>query len=280
MNFFHFFCSNCSLFVVSLFSLLGRHPVVESRLSKQSSTSFSVQSNYVPNSCSLNASTSIWLITGANMAGKSCFLRSIALLILLSQIGSYVPASSCRLTVVDQLFSRVGSSDNLYLDQSTFYLEMSEISNILHRATSRSFVIIDEAGRGTSSTDGLSLAVAMLEHIHNKIQCRTLFATHYHELSLTQQYLKKLQCYMMEVKTVEENSAADSSLSSSAIPSLIFPHRLIPGVVSSSYGIPIALYAGVPASVIERAQEVLEGLQSTPILDAYKQIVKQSNKDK
>lgn len=211
----------------------------------------------------------------------------------MAQIGSYVPASSCCLSVVDQIFSRVGASDNVRDDQSTFFIEMSELSNIIQYATRHSLLIIDEAGRGTSSTEGFSIALSVLEYIHNRIKCRTLFATHYHELSLADKYLNRMKCWKMSVETSEQreehaSSQSHSPASSSSFPHsalspssshpfshIIFHHKLVPGVVTTSYGIPIARYAGIPDAILLRAQFLLNQLQSTNIQSVYKEIIKQ-----
>ncbi|AIF81339.1 DNA mismatch repair protein MutS [endosymbiont of Acanthamoeba sp. UWC8] len=215
----------------------GRHPVVEKYL----------KSKFIPNDCIQNEEQNLWLITGPNMAGKSTFLRQNALICILAQIGSFVPAKSAHIGIVDKLFSRIGSGDDISRGQSTFLVEMVETASILNNATANSFVILDELGRGTSTYDGLSIAWSVIENIHNEIKCRTLFATHYHELTELEQHLKYLRCYTMKVTEWEEK--------------IIFMHEVIKGKADRSYGIHVAEIAGVPLSVIERANLILSQLE-------------------
>ena len=217
----------------------GRHPVVEKHLPS---------GEFVPNDLSLmsdSGDATFALITGPNMAGKSTFLRQNALITLLCQIGSFVPCSQARLGVVDRIFCRVGASDNLARGESTFLVEMSETARILRTATDRSFVIMDEVGRGTSTEDGLSIAWAVSEYLLDKICCKTLFATHYHELTrLENAHLKKLCMAVNE-------SGSD----------VVFLRKVIPGSSANSYGIHVARLAGIPDAVIKRASSILERVQ-------------------
>ena len=218
----------------------GRHPVVERALSASHDT-------FTPNDCSLNDGDTFWLLTGPNMAGKSTFLRQNALIIILAQMGSHVPAKSARIGLVDKLFSRVGASDELAKGHSTFMVEMVETASILNQSTDRSFVILDEIGRGTSTHDGLSLAWATAEYLHTVLKSRTLFATHYHELSDLENTLQTLSCHTIKVKEWEET--------------IIFLHEVIKGTADRSYGIHVAELAGLPRGVIERAKVLLHSLE-------------------
>ena len=219
----------------------GRHPVIESVLRKRGD-------NFVKNDCNLNTN-SIALLTGPNMAGKSTYLRQNAIIVVLAHLGSFVPASSATIGICDQLFSRVGASDNLAAGQSTFMVEMSETANILNRATNRSFIIFDEIGRGTATYDGMAIAQAVLEYL-NELCPRTLFATHYHELTglVSNGYLPNVMCLTIDVR--EYNNE------------IIFMHKIISGVANRSYGIQVAKMAGMPASVVARAETVLCALES------------------
>lgn len=219
----------------------GRHPIVEKALGHHEEDSF------MPNSCRMDEGENLWLLTGPNMAGKSTFLRQNALIILLAQMGSYVPAKSARIGIVDRLFSRVGASDDLARGRSTFMVEMVETAAILNQATEFSFVILDEVGRGTSTHDGLSLAWAVLEYLHNTISCRTLFATHYHELTSLEERLAHLVCYTMKIREWQGRA--------------IFLHEVIPGCADKSYGLYVAKMAGVPESVLKRAHGILTTLE-------------------
>jgi DNA mismatch repair protein MutS len=220
----------------------GRHPVVEKALSDTSASAF------VPNDCDLAAANRLWLLTGPNMAGKSTFLRQNALIVILAQMGSFVPAKAAHIGVVDRVFSRVGAADDLARGRSTFMVEMVETATILNQATDRSLVILDEIGRGTATFDGLSIAWAALEHIHEVNNCRALFATHYHELTALASRLSALRCYTMLVKEWQDD--------------VVFLHEVGPGSADRSYGIHVGKLAGLPASVIDRAEEVLAALQS------------------
>lgn len=221
----------------------GRHPVIDFVLRSRGD-------NFVKNDCNLNVK-SIALLTGPNMAGKSTYLRQNALLVVLAHLGSFVPAVRATIGICDQLFSRVGASDNLAAGQSTFMVEMSETANILRRATRSSFIIFDEIGRGTSTYDGMAIAQAVLEYL-NELQPRTLFATHYHELTAlvgcNPGQLQNVSCLTIDVR--EHNNE------------IIFMHKIVAGVANRSYGIQVAKMAGMPASVVSRAEEVLSGLES------------------
>ncbi len=220
----------------------GRHPVVEQALRRGDGGAF------VGNDCALGTGQRLWLLTGPNMAGKSTFLRQNALICLLAQIGSYVPAESARLGVVDRLFSRVGAADDLARGRSTFMVEMVETAAILNQATNRALVILDEIGRGTATFDGLSIAWATVEHLHDVNKCRALFATHYHELTALDAKLPDLACYTMRVKEWQGD--------------VVFLHEVAPGAADRSYGVHVAKLAGLPHAVIERAEAVLAILES------------------
>ncbi len=217
----------------------GRHPVVEAALSKQSQS-------FIANDCNLGEEQRLWLLTGPNMAGKSTFLRQNALITILAQMGSYVPAQSAHIGIVDKLFSRVGAADDLARGQSTFMVEMVETAAILNRATEQSLVILDEIGRGTATFDGLSIAWACVENLNAVNKSRALFATHYHELTALQSRLDALCCYSMAVKEWKGD--------------IVFTHNVVKGSADKSYGIHVAKLAGLPPNVIARAKEVLTGL--------------------
>ncbi len=221
----------------------GRHPVVEQALSRVGDAPF------VPNDSDLSAEAGarIWLLTGPNMAGKSTFLRQNALIAILAQIGSYVPASSAHVGIVDRLFSRVGAADDLARGRSTFMVEMVETATILNQATERSLVILDEIGRGTATFDGLSIAWACVEHLHEVNTCRALFATHFHELTVLSERLASLSNATMKVREFKGD--------------VVFLHEVGPGAADRSYGIQVAKLAGLPVPVIERASEVLALLE-------------------
>ena len=221
----------------------GRHPVVERALHENE------EEQFVPNNCSMSSGDHLWLLTGPNMAGKSTYLRQNALIIILAQMGCYVPAAKAHIGVVDRVFSRVGASDDLARGRSTFMVEMVETAAILNQASERSFVILDEVGRGTSTYDGLSIAWAVLEYLHNHIKCRTLFATHYHELTQLESQLKNLVCYTMKIR--EWNNKA------------IFLHEVIPGCADKSYGLYVAQLAGVPQSVLTRSEALLAHFEAS-----------------
>ena len=201
----------------------------------------------MPNDCDLGASARLWLLTGPNMAGKSTFLRQNALIAVMAQAGSFVPAKSATIGIVDRLFSRVGAADDLARGRSTFMVEMVETAAILNQATARSLVILDEIGRGTATFDGLSIAWATLEHLHDVNRCRALFATHFHELGALKERLAALAPYTMRVKEWQNE--------------VVFLHEVAPGAADRSYGIHVAQLAGLPAAVVARAEEVLAALE-------------------
>lgn len=219
----------------------GRHPVVEASLEKNN------QNAFIGNDCNLAEAQRLWLLTGPNMAGKSTFLRQNALIAVLAQMGSFVPAESAHIGIVDRLFSRVGAADDLARGRSTFMVEMVETATILHQATPNSLVILDEIGRGTATFDGLSIAWAVIEHLHNATRCRSLFATHYHELTELADSLDALSCHSMKVKEWKGE--------------LVFLHEVIAGSADRSYGIHVARLAGLPAPVLARAGEILHQLE-------------------
>ena len=222
----------------------GRHPVVERALRREGNASF------VANDCRLTTgdTPAIWLLTGPNMAGKSTFLRQNALIALLAQMGSFVPAKSARIGLVSQLFSRVGASDDLARGRSTFMVEMVETAAILNQADDRALVILDEIGRGTATYDGLSIAWAVMEHLHGVNRCRALFATHYHEMTALSARLPGVANATVRVKEWEGD--------------VIFLHEVRMGAADRSYGVQVARLAGLPPSVIERAKTVLQALES------------------
>ncbi len=219
----------------------GRHPMVEAGLAASGDGG-----SFVANDCVL-AEERIWLVTGPNMAGKSTFLRQNALIAILAQIGSFVPAGAARIGIVDRLFSRVGAADDLARGRSTFMVEMVETAAILNQAGPNAFVILDEIGRGTATYDGLSIAWAALEHLHAVNRCRALFATHYHELTALAAKLPALACHTMRVKEWKGD--------------VVFLHEVGPGAADRSYGIHVARLAGLPTTVTARAEEVLEILE-------------------
>jgi DNA mismatch repair protein MutS len=219
----------------------GRHPVVETALAKAGQA-------FVANDCRLVTDDRLWLVTGPNMGGKSTFLRQNALIVILAQAGSFVPATSARLSLVDRLFSRVGASDNLARGRSTFMVEMVETAAILAQATDRSFVILDEVGRGTSTYDGLALAWAVVEAVHETNRCRCLFATHYHELTRLAEKLEALSLHHVSAREWKGD--------------LVLLHEVMPGPADRSYGLAVARLAGLPATVLARAKDVLGRLEA------------------
>jgi DNA mismatch repair protein MutS len=226
----------------------GRHPVVEAALQAENARGF------VPNDCDLSPSAPrngksarLWLVTGPNMAGKSTFLRQNALIAILAQSGSFVPADAAHIGIVDRLFSRVGAGDDLAAGRSTFMVEMVETAAILNQATAKSLVILDEIGRGTATYDGLAIAWAAAEHLHETNKSRALFATHYHEMVALCERLTAMTCVTMKVKEWNDT--------------IVFLHEVIPGAADRSYGIHVAKLAGLPQAVVERAEEVLRALE-------------------
>ncbi|MFL5012365.1 DNA mismatch repair protein MutS [Rhizobium sp.] len=236
----------------------GRHPVVEQALRRQAGGPF------VANHCDLSPRTgdrdgAIWLLTGPNMGGKSTFLRQNALISILAQMGSFVPATSAHIGIVDRLFSRVGASDDLARGRSTFMVEMVETAAILNQASDRSLVILDEIGRGTATFDGLSIAWAAVEHLHEANRCRGLFATHFHELTVLSEKLGRLSNATMRVKEWDGD--------------VIFLHEVGPGAADRSYGIQVARLAGLPASVVARARDVLTRLEDADRKNPASQLI-------
>lgn len=224
----------------------GRHPVLEQTLHGE---------RFVPNNTNLGLDEEqIALITGPNMAGKSTFIRQTALLALMAHTGSFIPATTATIGVMDRIFTRIGASDDLSRGQSTFMVEMSETANILNNATSRSLVILDEIGRGTSTFDGLSLAWSIVEYLHNQVGAKTLFATHYHELTELAHKLKRIRNYNVAVKEWNDK--------------VVFLHQILPGGTDKSYGIQVARLAGVPLDVIQRAKQILGNLEETELSPA------------
>ncbi|MCT4616917.1 MAG: DNA mismatch repair protein MutS [Candidatus Gracilibacteria bacterium] len=220
--------------------LSGRHPIVEQ-----------IENDFISNDLSLDKKKHIHIITGPNMGGKSTFLRQNALIILMSHIGSYVPARSAKIPLTDKIFSRVGASDNLFLGQSTFMVEMQEMANILHNYTQKSFIIIDEIGRGTSTYDGMSIAWSILETLHNKNSVKTLFATHYHELVDESQKLKHVDNYSVAVGENDDG--------------IVFLRKVIKGAIKKSYGLEVAKLSGIPKEVISGAKQMLQKLEAQEV---------------
>jgi DNA mismatch repair protein MutS len=221
----------------------GRHPVLDQSLTGQ---------RFVPNDTDLDGVTrQIMLLTGPNMAGKSTYIRQTALLALLAHTGSFVPANQARIDRLDRIFTRIGASDDLARGQSTFMVEMSETANILNHATARSLIVLDEVGRGTSTFDGLSLAWSIVEYLHQVVGAKTLFATHYHELTELAGRLPRLQNFNVAVREWRDQ--------------VVFLHKIMPGGTDKSYGIQVARLAGVPRSVIERAKEILRNLEESEL---------------
>jgi DNA mismatch repair protein MutS len=216
----------------------GRHPVVETMMPRE---------DFIPNDVKLDEDARVMILTGPNMAGKSTTLRQVGLIVLLAQVGSFVPARAAHVGVVDRIFTRVGASDNLVRGQSTFMVEMNETAAILHGATPRSLVLLDEIGRGTSTWDGLSVATATTEHLHDRVGAKTIFATHYHELTRLDERLAGVVNFSVAVREVGED--------------IVFLRRLVPGGADRSYGVEVARLAGLPESVVDRARQILHELE-------------------
>lgn len=233
----------------------GRHPVVEKVLNAQ---------EYVPNDCFMDSDREVLLITGPNMSGKSTYMRQIALIAILAQIGCYVPASEAVLPIFDQVFTRIGAADDLISGQSTFMVEMLEAKNAISNATQNSLILFDEIGRGTSTYDGMALAQAIIEYIHTNIGAKTLFSTHYHELTILEDELSKLK--NIHVSAIEHNGK------------VVFLHKIKEGPADKSYGIHVAQLAGLPSGLISRANEILTALEqsdpqdSKPKMEAIKEV--------
>ncbi|MFN2195847.1 MAG: DNA mismatch repair protein MutS [Anaerolineales bacterium] len=219
-----------------------RHPVVEHVFSAE---------RFVPNDVIFEPGERIRIITGPNMSGKSTYLRQVALMVLMAQMGSFVPAASARIGLVDRIFTRIGAQDEIHAGQSTFMVEMVETANILHHATSRSLLVLDEIGRGTSTYDGLAIAWSVVEYIHNhpQLRAKTLFATHYHELTQLADFLPGVRNYNVAVSEVENK--------------VVFLHRIVPGGADRSYGIHVGQLAGLPPAVIQRAGEIMKQLEAS-----------------
>jgi len=220
----------------------GRHPVVEHSLSGE---------RFVPNDVLFEEGERVRLITGPNMSGKSTLIRQVALIVLLAQVGSFVPATAARIGLVDRIFTRIGAQDEIHAGQSTFMVEMVETANILHHATPRSLLILDEIGRGTSTYDGVSIAWAVVEYLHNhpRLRSKTLFATHYHELTQLANLLPGVRNYNVAVSEAEGQ--------------VVFLHKIIPGGADRSYGIHVGQLAGLPNPVVQRAGEILQQLEAS-----------------
>ena len=226
----------------------GRHPVVERMMARE---------KFIPNDVELDEKGRIIILTGPNMAGKSTILRQIGLIALMAQAGSFVPAESAVIGVADRIFTRVGASDNLVRGQSTFMVEMAETSAILHSATARSLVLLDEIGRGTSTYDGISIAWAVTEHLHDQVGCKTVFATHYHELTQLEGLLVAVRNYNVQVREVDDK--------------ILFLHKLDRGGADRSYGIEVGRLAGLPSAVLLRAKELLRRLEAEQLAAPVKQ---------
>ena len=220
----------------------GRHPVLEQHLAEE---------RFVPNDAALGETIQVALITGPNMAGKSTFIRQVALLALLAHTGSFIPAAKARVDLIDRIFTRIGASDDLSRGQSTFMVEMSETANILNHATPKSLVILDEIGRGTSTFDGLSLAWSIVEHLHNQLGAKTFFATHYHELTELAGRLPRLKNFNVAVREWNDQ--------------IVFLRKIVEGGTDKSYGIQVARLAGVPRSVVDRAKQILQNLEASEL---------------
>ncbi len=218
----------------------SRHPVVETMMPREA---------FIPNDLTLDEDGRIVILTGPNMAGKSTVLRQVGLIQLLAQMGAYVPADRARIPVADRIFTRVGASDNLARGQSTFMVEMSETAAIVHGATERSLVLLDEIGRGTSTYDGVSIAWAVTEYLHERIGAKTIFATHYHELTQLGDLLERVVNMNVTVREVGDE--------------IVFLRRLVPGGADRSYGIQVARLAGLPAEIVVRAKELLVELEGS-----------------
>jgi DNA mismatch repair protein MutS len=221
----------------------GRHPVVESLLKS---------SEFVPNDTQLDCCQNrTMIITGPNMSGKSTYMRQVALITLMAHIGSFVPAESASISITDRIFTRIGASDDLAYGQSTFMVEMVEVATILQNATFKSLLILDEIGRGTSTFDGMSIARAVLEDVNNRIRCKTLFSTHYHELTEMENSFDGIKNFKVLASEVDKG--------------VVFLHKIARGGTNKSFGIEVAKYAGIPQIVIKRAKEICKTLESNPL---------------
>ncbi|MEG0389723.1 MAG: DNA mismatch repair protein MutS [Cetobacterium sp.] len=221
----------------------GRHPIVEQLVGRE---------NFIKNSVVLNEEKNLIILTGPNMSGKSTYMKQIALILIMAHMGCYVPAEYARIGIVDKIFTRIGASDDLVTGQSTFMLEMSEVANIVNSSTKNSFIILDEIGRGTSTFDGISIATAITEYIHDNIQAKTIFATHYHELTQLESKLKKSANFRIEVKEDEKE--------------ITFLREIVKGGADKSYGIEVARLAGLPKEILDRAKEMLKVLEERKMI--------------
>ena len=221
----------------------GRHPIVEQLVGRE---------NFVKNSIVLNNDKNLIILTGPNMSGKSTYMKQVALILIMAHMGCYVPAEYAKIGIVDKIFTRIGASDDLVTGQSTFMLEMSEVANIVNSSTKNSFIIIDEIGRGTSTFDGISIATAITEYIHDNIQAKTIFATHYHELTQLESKLSKSANFRIEVKEDEKE--------------ILFLREIVKGGADKSYGIEVARLAGLPMEILDRAKEMLRVLENRKMI--------------
>ncbi|MBI5464584.1 MAG: DNA mismatch repair protein MutS, partial [Ignavibacteriales bacterium] len=236
----------------------GRHPVIEKLLPPGE--------HYTPNNAVLsNESDQILIITGPNMSGKSSYLRQVGLIVLLAQVGSFVPAKRARIGLVDRIYTRVGANDNIASGESTFLVEMHEAANIVNTATQRGLILLDEVGRGTSTFDGISIAWALTEFLHNRLQAKTLFATHYHELNELAQLFPRIKNYKVDVREYGDK--------------VIFLHKVVPGFADHSYGIQVAQMAGLPEEVTERAVTILKNLESSELMLGKRQSSSDAEKE-
>jgi DNA mismatch repair protein MutS len=221
----------------------GRHPIVEQLVGRE---------NFVKNSIVLNNDKNLIILTGPNMSGKSTYMKQVALILIMAHMGCYVPAEYAKIGIVDKIFTRIGASDDLVTGQSTFMLEMSEVANIVNSSTKNSFIILDEIGRGTSTFDGISIATAITEYIHDNIQAKTIFATHYHELTQLESKLNKSANFRIEVKEDEKE--------------ILFLREIVKGGADKSYGIEVARLAGLPREILDRAKEMLRVLETRKMI--------------
>lgn len=221
----------------------GRHPIVEQLVGRE---------NFVKNSIVLNNDKNLIILTGPNMSGKSTYMKQVALILIMAHMGCYVPAEYAKIGIVDKIFTRIGASDDLVTGQSTFMLEMSEVANIVNSSTKNSFIILDEIGRGTSTFDGISIATAITEYIHDNIQAKTIFATHYHELTQLESKLSKSANFRIEVKEDEKE--------------ILFLREIVKGGADKSYGIEVARLAGLPKEILDRAKEMLRVLENRKMI--------------
>lgn len=261
---YHYVCPELKNYGKSLSIVEGRHPVVEKVLGYQ---------EYIPNNIEMDSATTTLLITGPNMSGKSTYMRQLALTVIMAQIGCFVPAESAILPIFDQIFTRIGASDDLIAGQSTFMVEMMEANQALRHATPNSLILFDELGRGTATYDGMALAQAIIEYIHQNVRAKTLFSTHYHELTILDQSLPDLK--NVHVGAIEKNNE------------VIFLHKIMEGPADKSYGIHVAKIAGLPNGLLERATVILSSLESEnnltkldtsiPIVETSKHIIQEEN---